>query len=53
MVLTSITSGIKDFTVALVLWIYWESLSSLQRKILVTALSNPQKSIAQDFSVTH
>ena len=34
-ILTFITSGIRDFTVALVLRLRWESLPCLQRNILV------------------
>ena len=48
MVRTCITSCIRDFTVALVLMVYWELLSNLQRKICVTGLSSTcQYSIVQ------
>lgn len=37
--LTSITCGISNFSDALVVQLYWESLSSLLKKSLVAALS--------------
>ena len=53
MVLRPITRDLRDFTVTLVLRLYWESLSSLHRKVLATTSSTCQNSIATNLYLLH
>ena len=53
MVLRPITRDLRDFTVTLVLRLYWESLSSLHTKVLATTSSTCQNSIATNLYLLH
>ena len=53
MVLRPITRDLRDFTVTLVLRLYWESLSSLHRKVLATTSSTRQNSITTNLYLLH